>query len=123
MKKIISILVSILSVFVMSSCGVGIATVFNQNQNITQVHLSTNNYNIVNKATGSADVTYVLFFGGMNKKQLYENAYSAMINDAKLDTGSKAVINILTEEHIGGFPPLYYKRTLTVSANVIEFTR
>lgn len=56
----------------------------------------------------------------MNKKQLYENAYSDMVKKADL-TGSRALINIVTEEHVGGVPPFYYTRTVTVSAHVIEF--
>ncbi|MEO9871428.1 MAG: DUF6567 family protein [Ekhidna sp.] len=44
-----------------------------------------------------------------------------MVNKAEL-TGSRALVNIMTEEHIGGVPPFYYKRTINVSAHVIEFT-
>jgi hypothetical protein len=29
----------------------------------------------------------------------------------------------VTEEHLGGVPPFYYTRTITVSASVIEFTK
>ncbi|MNL74767.1 hypothetical protein D3C87_2004500 [compost metagenome] len=61
--------------------------------------------------------------GGMNKRQLYENAYSAMMKKANLLNGSKAIINVMTEEHIGGFAPFFVRRTITVSAQVVEFTR
>lgn len=104
------------------ACGVNNAIILNHNQNSTQVHLSSMNYRFVDKVSGSADVEYVLIFGGMNKKQLYENAYSKMLDAANL-TGSKAIVNAVTEEHLGGVPPFYYKRTITVSAYVIEFTR
>jgi mitochondrial fission protein ELM1 len=66
---------------------------------------------------------YLYLIGGMNKKKLYENAYSDMMNKANLLNTSKAVINIVTEEHVGGVPPFYFKRTVTVSANVIEFVK
>ena len=48
----------------------------NQNQNSTQVHLADNNFEVVQKVTGSAEVNYVLLVGGINKRQLYENAYA-----------------------------------------------
>ena len=95
----------------------------NHNQNTTQVQLTGNNYKVVDKISGSSSVPYVLFFGGMNKTQLFENAYSNMVSKANLMNGSKALINIMTEEHLGGVPPFYYKRTVTVSAYVIEFTK
>jgi hypothetical protein len=122
MKKLTFSLVVIALMLFSSSCGVNYAYVSNQNQNSTQVHLSSNNYQVVDKVSGSADVSYVLIFGGMNKKRLYENAYAKMVNESDL-SGSKALINIMTEEQIGGVPPFYYKRTITVSASVIEFTR
>ena len=76
---------------------------------------------VVGKASGTAEVSYVLIFGGLNKRRLFQDAYSAMVDEANL-TGSKALINMVTEEHVGGVPPFYTTRTLTVSANVVEFT-
>lgn len=108
---------------ILSSCGMNSALILNHNQNNTQVNLSSNNYKIVDRVSGTAEVEYILMIGGLDKRQLYENAYSAMITKANLSGGSKAIINIVTEEHIGGVPPFYYKRTLTVSANVIEFIK
>ena len=117
-------LVTILFLFMLfSSCGVNYALIENQNQNSTQVHLTSDNFKVVDRVTGNAEVEYVLFFGGLNKKQLYENAYADMVNNANLLSSSKALVNIVTEEQIGGFPPFYYKRTITVSAHVVEFTR
>lgn len=120
MKNSLRALAAIVLLTFMSSCGVGYAYVFNHNQNATQVHLAENNFNVVDKVSGSAEVSYVLIFGGMSKSQLYKNAYEQMVKEAEL-TGSKALINVLTEEHVGGIPPFYYKRTITVSANVVEF--
>lgn len=117
------ILIIIVSFFLLTSCGVNQAILVNQNQNSTQVQLTANNFKVVDKVSGSAEVVYVLIFGGMNRTQLYENAYAAMVNNAGLQSGSRALVNIITEEHVGGVPPFYYKRTITVSANVIEFTR
>ena len=64
-----------------------------------------------------------MLIGGLNKKQIYQNAYGEMAAKATLHSGSKAMINVVTEEHIGGVPPFYFKRKLTVSCNVVEFTK
>lgn len=106
----------------LSSCGVSGAYIYNHNQNSTQVHLTKNNYRILEEVSGSADVDYVLIFGGLNKRQLYAQAYADMMKKANLSDGSRALVNLLTEENLAGVPPLYYKRTITVSAHVIEFT-
>ena len=114
-------LLLIVSLAFFYSCGVSGAYVYNENQNSTQVHLAGNNYHVIDQISGDSEVSYVLIFGGLNKKKLYENAYSDMIKKADL-SGSKALVNIVTEEHVGGVPPFYYTRTITVSAHVIEFT-
>lgn len=108
---------------ILSSCGIGTALVSNHNQNATEVHLSQNNYKVIGQVSGSSEVSYVLTIGGMKKKQLYENAYSQMMKNANLINGSKAIINVTTEEHFSGFAPFYVKRIITVSAQVIEFIR
>lgn len=123
MKKIgIYSMLLLLTAFI-SSCGVGHALVTNHNQNATEVHLSGNNFKVIDQVSGSSEATYVLAIGGMNKRQLYENAYSTMMKKANLLNGSKAIINVMTEEHIGGFAPFFVRRTITVSAHVVEFTR
>lgn len=109
------------SLFTLNSCGVNSALVANFNQLNTQVELSGNNYRTIDRVTGSAEVEYVLFIGGMNRRQLYNNAYADMLNKADLMTGSRALVNVVTEEQIAGVPPFYFKRTITVSAHVIEF--
>ncbi|MFC2126537.1 DUF6567 family protein [Bacteroidota bacterium] len=123
MKNLLTISAVIILLLSLNSCGISLTTVLNQNQNLTEVHLNSNNFKIVDKVSGSAEVSYVLIFGGMNKTQLFENAYADMVRDANLESGSKALINIVTEDHIGGVPPFYYTRTTTVSAHVIEFIR
>ncbi len=66
--KNIKIMLAILSVaFLTTSCGFNYAIIENQNQNSTQVHLRSDNYTIVDRVSGSADVTYILFFGGSTK--------------------------------------------------------
>ncbi|MFA9212589.1 MAG: DUF6567 family protein [Candidatus Methylacidiphilales bacterium] len=123
MKKIsIYSMLLFLAVF-LSSCGIGTALVTNHNQNATEVHLSGNNFKVVDQVSGSSETSYVFAIGGMNKRQLYENAYSTMMKKANLLNSSKAIINVITEEHVSGFAPFFVRRTITVSAQVVEFTR
>lgn len=122
MKKAAIIIIALVLLAGLNSCGVSNALILNQNLNSTQVHLSSNNYKVVGKVSGKSEVSYVLVFGGINKRQLYENAYSEMVKSADL-IGSKALVNVVTEEHVGGVPPFYYTRTITVSANVVQFVR
>lgn len=123
MKKITLYAILLLLTTCLSSCGIGTALVVNHNQNATEVHLSGNNFRVVDQVSGSSEVSYVFAIGGMKKRQLYENAYSTMLKKANLLNGSKAIINVITEEHVSGFAPFFVKRTITVSAQVIEFTR
>lgn len=115
-------MLSLLTVF-LGSCGISNALVTNHNQNATEVHLSGNNFKVIDQVSGSAEVSYVLAIGGKDKRQLYENAYSAMMKKTNLLNGSKAIINVMTEEHVSGFFPFFVRRTITVSAQVVEFTR
>ena len=122
MKKIIIYSMSLLAV-ILTSCGFGHSLVTNHNQNATEVHLRENNFKVIDQVSGSSEQSYILAIGGMSKRQLYENAYSTMLKKANLLNGSKAIINVMTEEHYSGFAPLFIRRTITVSAQVVEFTR
>ena len=123
MKKMRIYSVMLLLAAFVSSCGIGIAPVTNHNQNATEVHLSGNNFKVVDQVSGSSETSFVLLIGGRNKRQLYENAYSVMLKKANLLNCSKAIINVMTEEHFSGFAPFYVRRMITVSAQVVEFTR
>ena len=123
MKKIVFYSVLLLLPIFFGSCGIGHAYVTNHNQNATEVHLSENNFKVIDQVSGSSEASYVLAIGGINKKQLYENAYSTMMKKVNLLNGSKAIINVMTEEHFSGFLPFYFSRTITVSAQVVEFIR
>jgi hypothetical protein len=123
MKKISIYSVLLLLAAFLNSCGVGFALVTNHNQNATEIHLSQNNFKVIDQVSGSSEASYVLAIGGMKKRQLYENAYAIMIKKANLLNSSKALINVMTEEHVSGFAPFFVRRTITVSAQVVEFTR
>lgn len=123
MKKISIYSVLLLLAAFLNSCGIGTALVANHNQNATEVHLSGNNFKVIDQVSGSSEVSYVLAIGGMNRRQLYQNAYSDMMKKANLLNNSRAIINVMTEEHVSGFAPFFVRRTITVSAQVIEFIR
>ncbi len=113
----------ILAAVLLAGCGVNSSIFVNQNQVTTQVQLSSANYRVVDRVSGSAEVEYILFIGGMRQTKAYQNAYFDMVTKANLAGGAKALANVVSEEHVGGVPPFYYKRTITFSAQVIEFTK
>lgn len=123
MKKRNIYLLSALLMLFLSSCGLNTAIILNHNQAGTEVQLSQNNFKIIDRVSGSAEVVYIFGIGGLNKRQLFSNAYSEMMKNASLSNGSKAIANVITEEHISGVPPFFMRRTVTVSAHVVEFTR
>jgi hypothetical protein len=59
----------------------------------------------------------------MNMPALYSRAKADMMENAALTGSSKALINIIAEEHLSGVPVFYMKRTIIYSADVIEFIR
>lgn len=107
----------------LTACGVNNALVLNHNQNATQVHLNEGNFRNVGKVSGVSEVSYIMLFGGAKKRSLYGSAYAAMMDSAQLESGPRAVVNVVTEEHFGGVPPFFIRRTLTVSGQVVEFTK
>lgn len=110
--KIILFIMAMVTIVLFSACGVNSALILNHNQNTTQVVLSSNNYKVIDKVTGTSNVKYICMIGGLNKKQLYEKAYSDMVTKANLLSSSKALINIVTEEHFGGVPPFFIDERL-----------
>lgn len=96
--------------------------VLNHNENATQVQLGEANFRNVGKVMGTDSVRYVLVFGGMKKKQLYAHAYANMLDKAAA-SGSACRGERDHGGACGGVFPFSYKRTVTVSGQVIEFTR
>ncbi len=60
MKNTIYTASFILLVLLFSSCGINNAMLLNVNQSATQVHLTSNNFKVVDKVRGSAEVPYIL---------------------------------------------------------------
>lgn len=122
MKKL-SFASTVILLMVTTSCGVSSAVYVNHNLSTTQVQLSSSNYKVIDKVSGSAEVSYIFLIGGTNQRQLYENAYADMVKKANLINGSRALIHVVNEEHFRGFFPFYYARTITYTAHVVEFTK
>jgi hypothetical protein len=123
MKKSISTIAVMIMMVVISSCGAGRAVMLNQNQSSTQVHLKENNFKVISSVSGSAEAKYWVLIGGRKRQQMYNQAYAEMVKSAALIDGPRALVNLLTEEHVGGVPPFFLKRTITVSGQVVEFNR
>ena len=123
MKKSISTIAVMIMMVVISSCGAGRAIMRNQNQSSTQVHLKEDNFKVVSSVSGSAEAKYWVLIGGRKRQQMYNEAYAEMMKSAALIDGPRALVNLLTEEHVGGVPPFFLKRTITVSGHVVEFNR
>lgn len=123
MKNLFVVAIVISFLAITTSCGISNANYLNHNLNSTQVQLASSNYKIVDKISGSAEVSYVCLIGGTNQRQLYENAYSAMVSKANLLNASRALVHVVNEEHFRGFFPFYYTRRVTFTAHVIEFTK
>ncbi|MDB5272560.1 MAG: hypothetical protein JWO58_927 [Chitinophagaceae bacterium] len=108
--------------FALNSCGINMALFTHKNGSVTQVQLAKKNFKVLERVTGSATATYYLGVGGMKNRDLINIATLEMEKKANLTGTSKALINITTDVHKGGVPLFYNKITVTVSAQVIEFT-
>lgn len=93
------------------------------NANITEtsVQLSTNNYRVVKKVSGSASETYIFGIGGLSKSALAKNSYAEMVANADLKD-NQAIINVSTSERTQNIV-VYTKREMTTSGVVIEFCK
>ncbi|MDA3893210.1 MAG: hypothetical protein PF517_16230 [Salinivirgaceae bacterium] len=116
---IISFFVVIVS---LSGCGVnsGLMNQLGVNGTNSNIVLQKNNFKVVGTVSGEASDSYIFLIGG-NKKNLVAQAKQNMIENAKLEGTSKAIINVTLEEHTS-LIIVYIKRTITVHGTVIEFT-
>lgn len=118
--KILSIV--FLTSILMTSCGIHSAMFGNINNNTTNVELSKKNFKVIDTVSGQSTATYVLGIGGISNKALIENAKTNMLEIADLTGSSKAIINVTTESHMTLVFPFFYRKTVIVSAHIIEFT-
>lgn len=115
-------LCTLLLVFALTSCGVSSSFVANVSNITTSVELSQKNFKILNKVEGISSNTYIFGVGGLSNTALVEKAKNKMMNKADLIGGSKMVINITYDTHNTFIVPFFYKKTVTASGYVIEFT-
>lgn len=122
-KKSVLTTVLMIALFFLTGCGInsGIINQYSANGAYTNVVLQKKNFNVIGTVSGEATDSYVLFIGGF-KQTLIAKAKQNMIQNAKLDGTSRAIINITVEEHNKFFLIFYFKRTITVHGTVIEFT-
>ena len=109
--------------FALTSCGLGSALTSNQNSLQTNVVLTQNNYKIVKTITGEATATYIFGIGGLSKEALQNNAIADMVKDAKLDGKAQAIVNTQISVKNVIITPLYIKKIVTATAQVVEFAK
>lgn len=92
----------------------------NGNSNITNVELTQQNFSVVKTVQKQANQTYIIGIGGLSAKAIKANSYSDLLKEANLE-GSQALINVQTEVKSRMITPLYVKKTITTTAQVVEF--
>lgn len=120
MKKNVTLIAITALIFSLSSCAVHYGLPSNQNKNNTEVVLQGANYTVVQKVQGTADSWIVFGFGG-SFKPLAAQARANMLASADLIGKSRAVINEVVEVN-DKFFVVCSKKTVTISAHVVEFT-
>ena len=121
--KSIKLIFSILTTAILlSSCGIHSNNSINTNSNITNVELSKKNFRVVERVKGESTATYVFGMGGIYNKSLIEIAKNQMFENADLTGGAKAIVNVTTESHLTFVLPFFYRKTIIVSAHIVEFT-
>ena len=125
-KNIKKLLITFSILLLVNNCGFMPEGYLGHSTN-TQVILSEANYKIINSVRGEATATFILGVGPFNDR-LYSRAKRDMLENANLAGGgnkSRALINITTDEQIKyfifGYFPLWFSKTVYMSADVIEF--
>lgn len=103
----------------LSGCATNGTMVYNLNSAQTVVELSEDNYEIMDRVQGEAEVGYVLIFGGRKVQALNDAAMADLLDKAEL-SGSQALANITTERYYESYV-FYTKVKVIVSAHVVEF--
>ena len=122
MKRHLSkIVMAVVAVLLLASCGISQNLTTNANLNQTNVVLSQKNYHVVKHVEAEVSATYVFGIGGMSKKALHENAVAELTKKANL-TGSQALVNV-TVKNSGKVILFYGKLTYHAEGTVIEFDK
>ena len=114
MKKALRLLVVIIGVVSLSSCGFHIGNMNNS------ASLSQANFDYVKTSiSGEATSTIFIAFGGNGKKDLVEQAKADMLKGYKLKP-NQALANI-TVNWRKSFYLIVFQETCTVTADIVEF--
>ena len=107
------------SILFLSSCGMNAGYIGNINN--TQVVLDEANYTYVSSATGEATSTWVFGIGPMGAQALVQKAKEDLASKVDLYDGSRAFVNMTIDSKVKMFTYLFIKKTVYVSADVVEF--
>jgi hypothetical protein len=122
MKKKFSTSLLILAAFIfLTGCGSNLGFLSDKDRTVTNIELGSKNFTVLSRVSGTSSATYYLGFGGMKNKDLLEMAMTDLLSKANLEGGPRALANQLVDVHVGGFPLIYTKITVKISAHVIEF--
>ena len=121
-KYVPAVLAVIILAVTLTSCGSNLGFLSDKTRNLTNVELSQKNFKVIKRVSGTSSATYYLGFGGMKNQDLLEMAMTDLLSKADLDGGPRVLANQIVDVHVGGFPFLYAKITVKISAHVIEFT-
>lgn len=122
MKSLKIAITLLLVAFLFHGCGIHTALMGNLTGNMTNVELSKKNFKVIERISGTSDATYIMGIGGLSHKALIEKARADMLKGTDLTGNARAVVNVTVEEHLASYLIFYVKRTVTVSAHVVEFT-
>lgn len=121
MKQIIFALLLLIS---LSGCSYHMALMHNVNSNSTVVELTEANFVVLDRVSGQASAAYVFGIVGKSNRALIDAATSDMLSKAPLAGKPRALVNLTTETTLSQvILPFYYRKTITVSGNVLEFTK
>ena len=116
MKKITLISISLL---LLSSCGMNWG--YLPNYHHTEVVLDEANYTYVGSATGESSAINIFGIGPIGSQSLVQDAKADLLSQVDLYSGSRAIVNMVVDEKQSYFTLFYVKRTVYVSADIIEF--
>jgi len=121
MKTIKLLFIVMVSALFITSCGYHHALVGNLNTNVTNVELSRQNFKVIDKVSGTSTATYIFGIGGLSNRALIQRAKANMLRNADLTGNARAIVNLVTENHVAIFYPVFFRRTVTVSGHIVEF--
>lgn len=121
MKTFLKLLVVVLGVVVLTSCGSTYFHASNQNDTRTSVELTQKNFKVIKPVSGFSSATYIFGIGGASRGATRENAIGNMFNNANL-TGAQTIANIYVQKHVSSVLGIYKRVSYSATGVVIEFT-